>query len=155
MLYFWQFRYEKAAGCVILMVVLEIDDQIEKRGYAMKTTIRSGNLDIVESNIFFMDNPESDVWIHLVIDDEAVGDIKISFLTDDQDENYSVQSNVQNGVLNLKFINFNSRSGIGSTEKWHIGYLNGKKIYIHLWAYILGEDSKKTRKIEYSIFRER
>ncbi|MDE6889342.1 MAG: hypothetical protein K2P45_12010, partial [Eubacterium sp.] len=98
----------------------------------MKTTIRSGNLDIVESNIFFMDNPESDVWIHLVID-EAVGDIKISFLTDDQDENYSVQSNVQNGVLNLKCINFNSRSGIGSTEKWHIGYLNGKKKYIYTY----------------------
>ena len=134
-------------------------DKIRSRRYMVKTTIRSGNYDVVEYGTFYMDNSESEVIIHLVIENKFIGDIKIHFVTIQQVPGNKIEAEIiKDGELLIKCINFNSGFGTGTRVPMEIGYADGKKIFLHLWSYLLGEmDAEQgslVRKVEYSILKE-
>lgn len=121
----------------------------------VNTTIQSGKYEIIESNMFFMDSPESEVRMHLIVGGKFVGDIKIHFLTDRQIESHNVELEVQDGILMIRCTNFNNSFGTGTTEPVKIGFSDGKKLFMHLWIYYyMGENETAVRKVEYSILRE-
>ena len=118
----------------------------------MRTRIETGAYEIVESQVLFLDSPESELFIHLVVEEEFVGDIRIRFITDDT-ENLAVKGEMQEDALVLTCINFDNELGSGTNNPVNIGTSKGKRLMIHIWSYLMGD--KKARKIEYTIFRER
>lgn len=45
----------------------------------MNTVIKTGKYEIVESKVLFLDSLDSELWIHLAVDGELLGDIQIQF----------------------------------------------------------------------------
>ena len=121
-------------------------------GVFMRTRIETGAYEIVESQVLFLDSPESELFIHLVVEKEFVGDIRIRFITDDT-ENLAVKGEMQEDALVLTCINFDNELGSGTNNPVNIGTSKAKRLMLHMWAYLMGD--KKARKIEYTIFRER
>lgn len=121
-------------------------------GVFMRTRIETRAYEIVESQVLFLDSPESELFIHLVVEEEFVGDIRIRFITDDT-ENLAVKGEMQEDALVLTCINFDNELGSGTNNPVNIGTSKGKRLMLHMWAYLMGD--KKARKIEYTIFRER
>ena len=121
-------------------------------GVFMHTRIETRAYEIVESQVLFLDSPESELFIHLVVGEEFVGDIRIRFITDDT-ENLAVKGEMQEDALVLTCINFDNELGSGTNNPVNIGTSKGKRLMLHMWAYLMGD--KKARKIEYTIFRER
>lgn len=121
-------------------------------GVFMRTRIETRAYEIVESQVLFLDSPESELFIHLVVEKEFVGDIRIRFITDDT-ENLAVKGEMQEDALVLTCINFDNELGSGTNNPVNIGTSKGKRLMLHMWAYLMGD--KKARKIEYTIFRER
>lgn len=121
-------------------------------GVFMRTRIETRAYEIVESQVLFLDSPESELFIHLVVEEEFVGDIRIRFITDDT-ENLAVKGEMQEDALVLTCINFDNELGSGTNNPVNIGTSKGKRLMLHIWAYLMGD--KKAGKIEYTIFRER
>ena len=121
-------------------------------GVFMRTRRETRAYEIVESQVLFLDSPESELFIHLVVEKEFVGDIRIRFITDDT-ENLAVKGEMQEDALVLTCINFDNELGSGTNNPVNIGTSKGKRLMLHIWAYLMGD--KKARKIEYTIFRER
>lgn len=117
----------------------------------MNTIAKTGKYEIVESQVLFLDSPESELWLHLVIDGEFFGDIQVRFDML-EDEPAGMKTQVENGILTLRCVNFDQALGTGTKEPMEIGASKGKKLMLHLWSYLMGH--KTVRKVEYSIFRE-
>ena len=81
----------------------------------MKTVIESGNFEIIESNVIFMDSLQSEVLFHLAVNGKYFGDIRIRFISR-EDESHSIKGEVLNGELILDCINFNDSLGIGTNR---------------------------------------
>lgn len=124
----------------------------------MKTTIKTGKYEVVKSDVFYMDHPESEVMIHLVIENVLVGDIKINFITIQHMQGCEMEADVVDGELIIKCINFNDALGTGTIMPIEVGYAEGRKIFLHIWSYLLnGMDealNRAVRKVEYSILKE-
>lgn len=117
----------------------------------MKSTVESGKYKIVESNSVFLDEPQSDMVVHLAIEGEQLGDIRVKFITL-EDQKQGMQSEILNGTIILTCINFNDAFGTGTTKAFEIGSAQGKKVKLHLWSYLIGNGN--VRKIEYSVYKE-
>lgn len=68
-------------------------------------------------------------------------------------ESHGINAEVQEGMLTVNCINFNEMLGIGTTNSVEIGMVQGKKVRMHLWSYLMGQE--EVRKVEYSIFKEK
>ena len=85
----------------------------------MRTRIETRAYEIVESQVLFLDSPESELFIHLVVEEEFVGDIRIRFITDDT-ENLAVKGEMQEDALVLTCINFDNELGSGTNNPVNI-----------------------------------
>lgn len=113
--------------------------------------IRSGNYEIIESGMFFMDDRDSLVTIELQIDETEIGTIQFGFKNDSsQKEQYS-QSYMEDDILKWTFYNF-SDGGTGSFEPIDIGNFKERKLKMHIWSRIVGS---RVRKVEYTVFWEK
>lgn len=67
-----------------------------------------------------------------------------------------LQLKAENALLKVECTNFNA-VGTGTTEPIEIATIDGKKLFIHFWSYLLGGNEKKQRirKIEYTVLIER
>lgn len=118
----------------------------------VKTVIESGNFEIIESNVIFMDSLQSEVLFHLAVNGKYFGDIRIRFISR-KDESHSIKGGILNGEFTLDCINFNDSLGTGTPRPMELGMVEGKRLMMHLWSYLIGQDM--VRKIEYSIFKEK
>ena len=113
--------------------------------------IQSGNYEIIESGMFFMDDKDSLVTIDLRIDEVVLGTMQFGFKDDSsQKEKYS-QVNVEDDILKCTFYNF-SDEGTGTSEPIDIGNFKERKLKMHLWSSVV---ASRVRKVEYTIFWER
>ena len=113
--------------------------------------IQSGNYEIIESGMFFMDDKDSLVTMELQIDKADIGTIQFGFKNDStQKEQYS-QAYMEDDILKWIFYNF-SDTGTGSYEPIDIGNFKERKLKMHIWSCIMGS---RVRKVEYTVFWER
>ena len=70
-----------------------------------------------------------------------------------ENENHTIEAEVLEGFLTLSCVNFNSALGTGTSVPIEIGMADGKKLMLHLWFCLIGQES--VRKVEYSIFKEK
>lgn len=117
----------------------------------MNTVIKTGKYEIVESKVLFLDSLDSELWIHLAVDGELLGDIQIQFTVQEKKEPV-IRCELENNILTIIWVNFNQSFGSGTTEPIEIGIVRGKSVKFHMWSYLMGH--QKVRKIEYNIFRE-
>ena len=118
----------------------------------MASRIESGKYEVIESSMVFMDDPLSEFRINLVIDNEVIGMVRICFYNASEETSSSFSVRVEGDELKVECVNFNGVLGTGTTVPANIGMYQGKKIMLHLWSYLLGNEN--VRKVEYTIFRE-
>lgn len=70
------------------------------------------------------------------------------------EEERSLKSFVENGMITFVFNNFNDSVGAGTSNVSVVAKLNGKPLYAQLWCYKLGSKENPIYKIECSFYRE-
>lgn len=113
--------------------------------------IQSGNYEIIESGMFFMDDKDSLVTIELRIDEVELGTMQFGFKDDSSQKKKYSQSHLEDNILKWTFYNF-SDEGTGSSELVDIGNFKERKLKMHLWSSVV---ASRVRKVEYTIFWER
>jgi len=107
---------------------------------------------VLESRMILMDEPMSELCIKLVIDDTEFRTMRIYFRNESEETSSRFAAKIENHELIMECINFNSALGTGTENPMRIGEHQGKRLMLHLWSYMLGNES--VRKVEYTIFRE-
>ena len=69
-------------------------------------------------------------------------------------DNHNLKIEPEENGLKIIFKNFNNPFGSGTAKPILIGQIAEAKLYFMCWSYLLGQH-KNTRKIEYTIFKER
>lgn len=110
--------------------------------------IQSGNYEIIESGMFFMDDRDSLVTIELRIDEVELGTMQFGFKNDLSKKKQYSQSYMEDDILKCTFYNF-SDEGAGSSELIDIGNFKERKLKMHLWSSVV---ASRVRKVEYTIF---
>ena len=82
------------------------------------------------------------------------GNIKIVFFTDESLIGSGIKNHIEDNILVIECINFNSSLGTFSTKPIDVGELFGKKLGLHLWSSLNGKD-KKVRMFQYTLFMEK
>ena len=113
--------------------------------------IQSGDYEIVESGMFFMDDKDSLVTVELRIEEAEVGTIQFCFKNDLSEKEQYSQAYMEDDILKWIFYNF-SDTGTGSSELVDIGNFKERKLKMHLWSRVM---ASRVRKVEYTIFWEK
>ena len=116
----------------------------------------SGGYDIIDSGILYSFKKDDDIEYNMDIvaikNPEVRFKMKIVFQFEDDGKEIAITRTVKNDVVYFKCYNFNNNLGSGTTEPIEVAMVAERRIYIHLWAFLLGKD---TRKIEYTLYFER
>ena len=116
--------------------------------------IRTNKYDILESQMLLLSEEDSELWIPIIVDNTDLGELHLCFETNKQDENRDLKIEPEETGLKIICKNFNNSFGSGTAEAILIGQIAEAKLYFMCWSYLLGQE-KSTRKIEYTIFKER
>ena len=120
--------------------------------FIMEITVENAGYEIIASAAFLMENPQSELLLHITDEGSHFGDITVHF-TDIPDQKDEIKADFLNGSLTLTCINFNNALGTGTSVPFEIGSISGKKLILHLWSYFLG--NRSVRKVEYTLYKEK
>ena len=129
---------------------------IVRPGVVEKTNIYSGNCELIDSHSVILFDSNEPVEIEEIFNDQFK--IRIQILNErNETGEQTIQINVdqKQNLIKYKCFNFDNVLGTGTNKAIEVGVLGNKKIYIHFWIYAMGERSSLTRKLEYSIWKER
>lgn len=123
----------------------------------MITNISTGKYIITESNVVYLTDKESDLILHFKVENDFEFDFKFTFVTDSEDTSLRLQRKIDGNVSEVICTNFNNPFGTGTTEPLELANIDGKKLYIQFWSFLLGsgQKEKQTRKVEYTVLLER
>lgn len=122
----------------------------------MITNISTGDYNVIESNVVYLYKHDMD----LILDFEF-GSFKfkivIVFADDTNTKEERISREVSSDTVKFTCINFKNNFGTGTTKPIEIATIDNKKLYIHLWSFVLGniEAEMIARKVEYTVFAER
>ncbi len=117
----------------------------------IKTTIKSGSLDLISGGVFLSED-KKDITITLKAPHETAIDLIFKFKNDDKDKNQPrKEAKVLNDTtLEIEFTNYNNILGSFNKELWEIGTLANRKLFL---AYIIyGFKDSMLKKINYSFY---
>ncbi len=119
--------------------------------------VHSGNYSLVDSNSIILFDPNIPLEIEEMFDDSFRVTIRFLIEKDDANPGQHISVNVKTDTNTVEYLclNFDSPFGTGTVKPIEMGVFNEKKIYIHFWIYLLGQHDKVSRKLEYSIWKER
>ena len=118
----------------------------------MNVNLSSGGYDIIASDDVFLFDDAEDLTIKVTGEDNFGVCVTIKFLNDASGER-RISSEIIEDKLVLLCHNFNTR-GTGMTQPMHIADINGKKVFLTIWAYLEGSKSPKIRSVKYTLFYE-
>lgn len=121
----------------------------------MITEIRTDNYTVVESNVVYLNERNATLKLHFEFSNDFEFDFILYFTTDSRDEKHRIerlQSSEEKNELKIACINFDNPLGTGTIEPLEIATIEGNILYIQFWSFLLGGESRKTRKVEYTIF---
>ena len=122
----------------------------------MITNISSGKYSILESNVVYLVDDESDLTLHFAFKDDFQFDLHITFIVDEDVAGARLERKTNGNVLEAMCYNFNNSLGTGTSIPINVATIDDKKMYIHFWSFLLGDANKKqARKIEYTVFMEK
>lgn len=121
-----------------------------------RTNISSGGCELIDSRSFILYSNDEPVEIEEVFIGSFILKIRIITCKDEKGER-SIKINIdkEHNVIEYRCYNFDNVLGTGTKKAIEIGSINEKKIYIHFWIYSMGDKDNITRKLEYSLWREK
>lgn len=121
-----------------------------------KTNIYSGSYELIESNSILYFENDSPLEIEETVNSSFKLLIRFIHEKDDSGKhNLQFKVNTETNVIEYKCINFNNPLGTGTSKPIEICTIGGKKVYIHFWIYMLGGKNVFSRKMDYSLWKER
>lgn len=120
-----------------------------------KFSYKSCGHEIVDSGTIYLFKRDGDIEYNMDIvvikEPEIRFKLKIIFnFADDGKEAY-INRKVEKETVYFECYNFNSSLGVGTSEPVELGSVANRKLYMHLWVYAPGNE---TRKIEYTLYLE-
>ena len=126
------------------------------QGLIEKTNIYLGNYELIDSRSVILFDSEIPIQIEEVFNSKFK--IILRFISQKDDagiHNIQVNVDIQNNIIEYKCMNFDNPLGTGTNKPIEIGTISGKKVYVHFWLYALGGDNGVSRKLEYSVWKEK
>lgn len=121
-----------------------------------RTNIYSGGVELIDSNTLLFFDSSSPLEIEEIFNPSFKITIRIINENDDTGT-HSLQYKVikEESIIEYKCINFNNSLGTGTSQPMEIFTINGKKYYIHFWIYTMSGEKGTTRKLDYSLWKEK
>lgn len=110
----------------------------------------TGDYTILESNIIYTYDADSDFEIVISPNQDFSFRVILKFV-EDGDKKQELKREVNDTTIIFSCINFND-AGTGTINPLELATAEGKKIYMHFWAF---KPVKTVRKIEYTVMIER
>ena len=107
---------------------------------------------ILDSRIVLLDAADSSLMIPIIIGDQVEGNIRINFHSSGEEK--GIRRKVDNDTLVLECFNLDEPLGSFTIEPLELGDYEEKKLSIHLWSSLNGND-KTLRIVQYSLFMEK
>ena len=108
---------------------------------------------VIYSDSIILYDDKTDLELNIEANKNFSFDIIFQFY-EDGTKKTKIEKEVTGNTLVLKCLNFDSRSGTGTTRPISIATIDQKTWKLHFWLYLLGENDTRTRKIEYTIFEK-
>lgn len=118
----------------------------------MQVKLSSGNYDIITSNNVFLFDDTEELTIKVTGKNDFDICLTIKFLTDDSSEQ-KIERQIMDDRLILLCYNFDSL-GTGLIKPTPIAKVNGKLVWLSMWAYLEGSKEPKTRSVKYTMYCE-
>ena len=129
---------------------------ILRQNFIENTKIFSGNAELIDSrSVTLFDNTQP-----LEIEETFSSQFKILIRlffekSEDNKQTIKINADATTSIIDYKCFNFDNPLGTCTQKPIEIATINDKKIYFHFWVYLLGESDTATRKVEYSIWKEK
>lgn len=114
--------------------------------------IYSGDYRVIESGSVIPFNGNYTTEFQLQLQTDFMIRLQISFEENGGERDIIKKVDEDEMIVEYKCVNFGS--GAGTIEPLDLATVEGKKVYIHLWAQRLSSKNN-TRRIDYTIFSER
>lgn len=118
----------------------------------MNVSLSSGGYRIIANDSVFLFDDSEELIIKVTEGDAFDICVIIKFANDETGER-SITRKVEDDNLILVCNNFNG-AGTGMTKPMYIADINGKKVYLTIWAYLEGSKTPKVRSVKYTLFYE-
>lgn len=120
-----------------------------------KSNIYAGEYELIDSNSILYIDSELPIELEMVFTSTLKITIRfINIKNETGEKKLQVDVDTEENIIEYKCINFDNHLGTGTSKPIEIGTVGGKKLFIHFWIYVMGNNSV-TRKMEYSIWKER
>lgn len=113
--------------------------------------IRCGDYEIIDSGVIILDKKDSELSFFLR-EKEPAG-VVCHFINDQENANARTVPYINGNNLYIDCINYDNPEGVGLSHPINVGTLDGKKLYLQMWSYLMGTE-KSIRKVEYTFYRE-
>lgn len=121
----------------------------------MNLSMSNGNYTIIESHSVLLFSPDSDLTLRINATSTFSFTIILKFIDSDSSTQKLKKEIGNNSTLIFEFSGLNSTLGSGSATPIPIATVGGQSWYLHVWSYLMGNDSDgKVRKVEYTIYEE-
>ena len=129
---------------------------VTRKGVIDNTNIYSGSYELINSKSVLYFESDAPLEIEEIFDSSFKLTIRIINDKDDSGtHNLQFKVNPATNVIEYRCINFDNPLGTGTSKPIEICTVDGKKVYIHFWIYSMGGANGITRKIDYSLWKER
>lgn len=117
----------------------------------MLTKLSSGNYEIINSGTVLLCGKDPDLLIEMSFSSGFKMNLKLLFIEDDT-KKQELNTKIEKDTLIINSINFNNSLGTGMSSPISVATVDGRKVYLHMWSYLLSET---TRKVEYTVLWEK
>lgn len=129
---------------------------ITRKSTIETTNIYSGAYELIDSNSVLYFKNDYPLEIEEVFN--ASFKLHIRFINEKDESgthNLQFKVNTETNVIEYKCVNFDNPLGTGTVNPLEICTINGKKVFLHFWIFSMGGDNGVTRKLEYSVWKEK
>lgn len=120
------------------------------------TTVSSGNLEVIDSGMVLSYDPTQSIEIREKFNDTFTITICFIFEMDESEkQDLQIKSDPATNTIRYFCRNFNNPLGTGTSTPIEIGSIEYKKMFINFWITAIGGKNMRTRKLEYTIWKEK
>lgn len=116
--------------------------------------LQTNKMTILDSKSIILDEPCTGLLIPVSYNAEDLGTIELEFIDDNNMDVGIISTKADGSIMRIKCYNFLDNFGRFTYKPIELGAIDGKKISIHIWASLIG-DNEKVRRVVYSLYLEK
>ncbi len=118
----------------------------------MKFEFSTNNQQVVQSGSVILYDYNSDWVVDVEASDKFKFRIIVKFEFDANEKQHIKRKVIKDNKVELVCVNFGNTLGSGTVLPMEIATIQGKKLNLHLWVYVLGDN--EGRRLEYTFLLE-